>query len=110
MACKDTGQTWKYFTGLTAAILLIHVCVVETIDVPETSKFQFSHTDESQHHIQKRDADVDECVQIPPVCGPNSICNNIAGSYNCSCMSGYKATDLNLPINISNPCTGMIYS
>nr|XP_055043003.1 adhesion G protein-coupled receptor E1-like [Misgurnus anguillicaudatus] len=106
MACKDKGQTRKYFTGLTAAILLIYVCVVETIDVPETSiKFQFGHTDESQHHIQKRDADVDECVEIPEICGPNSICNNTDGSYDCSCTSGYKVTDPNLPLNISNPCT-----
>ncbi|XP_065124301.2 adhesion G protein-coupled receptor F4-like [Paramisgurnus dabryanus] len=48
--------------------------------------------------------DVNECVKIPEICGPNSICNNNDGSYNCLCMSGYNVKDLNLPINISNPC------
>uniref|UniRef100_A0A671QV55 Uncharacterized protein n=1 Tax=Sinocyclocheilus anshuiensis TaxID=1608454 RepID=A0A671QV55_9TELE len=48
--------------------------------------------------------DVNECVEISDVCGPNSICNNTVGSYNCSCMSGYNVTDPNLPINNNNPC------
>uniref|UniRef100_A0A8C2B8H7 Adhesion G protein-coupled receptor F5-like n=1 Tax=Cyprinus carpio TaxID=7962 RepID=A0A8C2B8H7_CYPCA len=39
--------------------------------------------------------DVNECVEISDVCGPNSICNNIVGSYNCSCKSGYNVTDPN---------------
>ncbi len=51
--------------------------------------------------------DVNECVEISDICGPNSICNNTVGSYNCSCMSGYNVTDPNLPINSSNPCKGM---
>ncbi len=42
--------------------------------------------------------DVNECVEISDICGPNSICNNTVGSYNCSCMSGYNVTDPNLPI------------
>ncbi len=51
--------------------------------------------------------DVDECVEIPDVCGPNSICNNTVGSHNCSCMSGYNVTDPNIPINSNNTCEGM---
>uniref|UniRef100_A0A8C2BBS1 Uncharacterized protein n=1 Tax=Cyprinus carpio TaxID=7962 RepID=A0A8C2BBS1_CYPCA len=48
--------------------------------------------------------DVNECVEISDVCGPNSICNNIVGSYNCSCKSGYNVTDPNRPINSNNTC------
>uniref|UniRef100_A0A8C1H0F1 Uncharacterized protein n=1 Tax=Cyprinus carpio carpio TaxID=630221 RepID=A0A8C1H0F1_CYPCA len=48
--------------------------------------------------------DVNECVEISDVCGPNSICNNTVGSYNCSCKSGYNVTDPNLPINSNNTC------
>uniref|UniRef100_A0A8C1G092 Adhesion G protein-coupled receptor F3b n=1 Tax=Cyprinus carpio TaxID=7962 RepID=A0A8C1G092_CYPCA len=47
---------------------------------------------------------VDECVEISDVCGPNSVCNNTVGSYNCWCMSGYNVTDPNLPINSNNTC------
>ncbi|TRY81992.1 hypothetical protein DNTS_021851, partial [Danionella cerebrum] len=49
--------------------------------------------------------DFNECLAIPPVCGPNSICNNTQGSYNCSCSDGFTATNASLPISISNPCT-----
>ncbi len=52
---------------------------------------------------------MDECVEIPDVCGPNSICNNTVGSHNCSCKSGYNVTDPNLPINSNNTCEGMIH-
>uniref|UniRef100_A0A8C1UYD8 Uncharacterized protein n=1 Tax=Cyprinus carpio TaxID=7962 RepID=A0A8C1UYD8_CYPCA len=48
--------------------------------------------------------DVDECFEIPDVCGPNSVCNNTVGSHNCSCKSGYNVTDPNLPINSNNTC------
>nr|XP_055041680.1 adhesion G protein-coupled receptor F5-like [Misgurnus anguillicaudatus] len=47
---------------------------------------------------------MNECAKIPAVCGPNSICSNTDGSYNCLCKSGYQVTDPNLPINSSNPC------
>ncbi|XP_073667577.1 adhesion G-protein coupled receptor F1-like [Paramisgurnus dabryanus] len=57
MTLQDTGQTWKYLTGLTVAILLMHVCVVKTLDFRETRiDSQFSYTDWLQHHIKKRDA------------------------------------------------------
>uniref|UniRef100_A0A671QV57 Adhesion G protein-coupled receptor F5-like n=1 Tax=Sinocyclocheilus anshuiensis TaxID=1608454 RepID=A0A671QV57_9TELE len=48
--------------------------------------------------------DVDECVEISDICGPNSICNNTVGSHNCSCTSGYNVTDTNLPINNIYEC------
>ncbi len=54
--------------------------------------------------------DVEECVEISDICGPNSICNNTVGSYNCSCKSGYNVTDQNLSINSNNTCEGMIDS
>nr|XP_055042508.1 adhesion G protein-coupled receptor F5-like isoform X1 [Misgurnus anguillicaudatus] len=50
--------------------------------------------------------DLNECDKRPEVCGPNAICNNTDGSYNCLCMSGYKVKDPNLPISSSNPCRG----
>uniref|UniRef100_A0A8C2IPL8 Adhesion G protein-coupled receptor F5-like n=1 Tax=Cyprinus carpio TaxID=7962 RepID=A0A8C2IPL8_CYPCA len=47
--------------------------------------------------------DIDECLFSPSVCGPNSICMNEIGSYNCSCLDGFTATNSNLPINV-NEC------
>ena len=32
--------------------------------------------------------DIDECVSVD--CGPNSICQNTVGSYDCLCILGYK--------------------
>ncbi|XP_065124427.2 uncharacterized protein [Paramisgurnus dabryanus] len=56
MTLQDTGQTWKFLKGLTVAILLMHVCVVKTLDFRETCiDSRFSYTDWLQHHIKKRD-------------------------------------------------------
>ena len=33
--------------------------------------------------------DIDEC-QEPNICGDNSICNNLNGSYDCKCINGYE--------------------
>ncbi|XP_049336902.1 uncharacterized protein LOC103026087 isoform X8 [Astyanax mexicanus] len=48
--------------------------------------------------------DVDECVLGTSACGPNSICSNTIGGYNCSCRTGFTVTNSSLPVNISNPC------
>uniref|UniRef100_A0A3B4BSP5 Uncharacterized protein n=1 Tax=Pygocentrus nattereri TaxID=42514 RepID=A0A3B4BSP5_PYGNA len=48
--------------------------------------------------------DVDECTEIPEVCGPNANCANTVGNYSCTCLRGYTVTDQYFPINISNPC------
>nr|XP_055041684.1 adhesion G protein-coupled receptor E1-like [Misgurnus anguillicaudatus] len=53
--------------------------------------------------------DVDECQLNPSVCGPNSNCINVDGSYNCSCLKGFNATSPNLKISINNTCTGEIW-
>ncbi|TRY82000.1 hypothetical protein DNTS_021851, partial [Danionella cerebrum] len=49
--------------------------------------------------------DIDECLAIPSVCGPNSTCTNTQGDYSCSCQSGFTVTNSSLKISISNPCT-----
>ncbi|TKC38359.1 hypothetical protein EI555_001602, partial [Monodon monoceros] len=33
--------------------------------------------------------DIDECLQDPSPCGPNSVCTNTLGSYSCGCMVGF---------------------
>lgn len=33
--------------------------------------------------------DVDECKSSSPVCDPNAICQNLVGSYHCSCKTGF---------------------
>uniref|UniRef100_A0A8B9J568 Adhesion G protein-coupled receptor F5 n=2 Tax=Astyanax mexicanus TaxID=7994 RepID=A0A8B9J568_ASTMX len=33
--------------------------------------------------------DVNECATAPSICGPNSICSNTIGGYNCSCRTGF---------------------
>uniref|UniRef100_A0A8C1XSY8 Adhesion G protein-coupled receptor F5 n=1 Tax=Cyprinus carpio TaxID=7962 RepID=A0A8C1XSY8_CYPCA len=47
--------------------------------------------------------DINECQFSPSVCGPNSTCTNQLGSYNCSCLDGFTATN---SISGSNPCNG----
>ncbi|KAK2145708.1 hypothetical protein LSH36_662g04043 [Paralvinella palmiformis] len=47
--------------------------------------------------------DIDECkIVIPPVCGTNSNCTNIDGSYVCNCSS----TDYYSPANDGKDCIG----
>lgn len=50
--------------------------------------------------------DVVECVEFPTICGPNSNCTNLIGSYNCTCNSGYRLNNLEVIASITNPCTG----
>ena len=52
--------------------------------------------------------DVNECLETPLVCGPNSVCNNTIGDYNCTCWSGYNVTDPSLKSSANNPCAGKI--
>ncbi|XP_059355275.1 adhesion G protein-coupled receptor F5-like, partial [Carassius carassius] len=47
---------------------------------------------------------INECQFIPSVCGPNSECTNQLGSYNCSCLDGFTATNSSLPISVNNTC------
>uniref|UniRef100_A0A3Q3W421 Adhesion G protein-coupled receptor E8 n=1 Tax=Mola mola TaxID=94237 RepID=A0A3Q3W421_MOLML len=51
-------------------------------------------------------SDIDECVEEPTVCGPNSNCTNLIGSYNCTCVSGYRLNNPDVIASITNPCTG----
>ena len=34
-------------------------------------------------------SDVNECRQKPGICGPNSVCRNTQGGYQCLCRPGY---------------------
>ncbi|XP_035301738.1 adhesion G protein-coupled receptor E1 isoform X2 [Cricetulus griseus] len=34
--------------------------------------------------------DIDECLQSSSPCGPNSVCKNLLGRAQCSCLSGYS--------------------
>ncbi|KAI4332646.1 hypothetical protein L6164_017538 [Bauhinia variegata] len=44
--------------------------------------------------------DKDECVETKP-CSPNGICNNLIGSYECSCPDGYEGDGRNNGIGCS---------
>ena len=33
--------------------------------------------------------DINECLDIKDICGPNAYCNNTIGNYTCICGSGY---------------------
>uniref|UniRef100_A0A8C1GCL1 Uncharacterized protein n=1 Tax=Cyprinus carpio TaxID=7962 RepID=A0A8C1GCL1_CYPCA len=54
--------------------------------------------------------DINECMFSPSVCGPNANCSNEKGSYNCSCLDGFTASNSSLIIDvdecfeISNVC------
>ena len=37
--------------------------------------------------------DINECEEIPPVCGASSTCTNTDGSYTCTCVTGFEMVD-----------------
>lgn len=37
--------------------------------------------------------DIDECVEKPFICGPNSTCTNSQGSYKCACDAGFQSSN-----------------
>uniref|UniRef100_A0A3P8XEQ1 Adhesion G protein-coupled receptor E8 n=1 Tax=Esox lucius TaxID=8010 RepID=A0A3P8XEQ1_ESOLU len=54
--------------------------------------------------------DIDECLNST-ICGPNSVCNNTPGSYNCSCLIGFTPQNSNAQQpSKTNPCIGTILS
>ncbi|KTF90977.1 hypothetical protein cypCar_00046449 [Cyprinus carpio] len=78
MACQDTGQILKHIVRIVIAILLIHECVVETFDFPETSKdLEFSYIDGQLNHRSPRN------IGLTAVCQPNVT------KYQCVCEDGY---------------------
>ncbi|XP_069051988.1 adhesion G protein-coupled receptor E5 isoform X2 [Lepisosteus oculatus] len=36
--------------------------------------------------------DINECRENTMICGPNATCSNTIGSYNCTCIKGYKTS------------------
>ncbi|XP_057208580.1 adhesion G protein-coupled receptor F5-like isoform X1 [Triplophysa rosa] len=54
MSRKNTEQILKCILGLTVAILIFHMCDVES---NESLSLQFSYTDEAQHHIRQKRED-----------------------------------------------------
>ena len=38
-------------------------------------------------------SDLNECDNTPELCRENSVCDNIDGSYTCSCVEGYFQTE-----------------
>lgn len=39
-------------------------------------------------------SDIDECSLVTSPCGPNALCNNTAGSFECTCQPGYTGDAL----------------
>ncbi|XP_060753276.1 adhesion G protein-coupled receptor E1 isoform X5 [Tachysurus vachellii] len=37
--------------------------------------------------------DINECTENKSICGPNAVCDNIPGSYQCSCATGFVASN-----------------
>ena len=51
--------------------------------------------------------DIDECVENPTICGPNSTsCRNRTGSYQCGCQPGYEAPTSGGSCTDINECLG----
>lgn len=42
---------------------------------------------------EKCNVDIDECTTDPFICGSNQICQNLEGSYSCSCGDGFAFVD-----------------
>lgn len=34
-------------------------------------------------------ADIDECAETPGICGINTVCTNVPGTFFCSCPDGF---------------------
>eukprot|EP00057_Strongylocentrotus_purpuratus_P011936 XP_011666410.1 PREDICTED: latent-transforming growth factor beta-binding protein 4-like [Strongylocentrotus purpuratus] len=51
-------------------------------------------------------ADINECDNIPNPCG-NGTCNNIDGTYGCTCDSGFEANDSGTACDDVNECAGV---
>uniref|UniRef100_A0A3Q2QMJ9 Adhesion G protein-coupled receptor E1 n=1 Tax=Fundulus heteroclitus TaxID=8078 RepID=A0A3Q2QMJ9_FUNHE len=45
--------------------------------------------------LQGQCIDVNECLENTSNCGPHATCENLIGSYECICQSGYKKTSTN---------------
>lgn len=55
--------------------------------------------------------DIDECADHElNICGANCNCTNSIGSYNCTCLPGYRVDNPHVIASIANPCNGMCYS
>ncbi|KAJ3600873.1 hypothetical protein NHX12_031847 [Muraenolepis orangiensis] len=48
--------------------------------------------------------DIDECTVTPTICGPDSICDNDIGIYNCSCQPGFNDTNPAGKLGVSHNC------
>uniref|UniRef100_A0A3P8SEB0 Adhesion G protein-coupled receptor E8 n=1 Tax=Amphiprion percula TaxID=161767 RepID=A0A3P8SEB0_AMPPE len=51
-------------------------------------------------------SDIDECFNST-VCGPDSICTNTPGAYECACEIGYEPTDPEQDPSETNICLGI---
>ncbi|XP_062615400.1 fibrillin-1-like [Saccostrea cucullata] len=50
------------------------------------------------------DEDIFECTERPERCGPNAVCTELPGHFNCSCLEGYQMMPNSLCENI-NECS-----
>ncbi|XP_062372371.1 complement component C1q receptor-like isoform X2 [Sardina pilchardus] len=48
--------------------------------------------------------DTDECARDSSLCGPNAVCTNTKGSFNCACNQGYQKPPGVTITNATNPC------
>lgn len=58
--------------------------------------------------------DFNECVEIPGVCGDNSVCTNEYGDYSCACQTDSSDCDVSLGCEVrhaayANTCATAIY-
>lgn len=57
------------------------------------SLYFFEQCSTSTHHglvcFGSLSADIDECVETPGICGRNTVCTNIPGTFFCSCPDGF---------------------
>ena len=57
-------------------------------------------------------ADVDECLKVP--CLHDGVCNNLDGSYNCSCQEGWSGdncqTGSQIPPSYHDICTIILFA
>ncbi|KAF4073669.1 hypothetical protein AMELA_G00246080 [Ameiurus melas] len=49
--------------------------------------------------------DINECLELNNICGPNAQCRNSIGSYNCTCLPGFVASNGQERFNASQNVT-----
>ncbi|KAM6957184.1 adhesion G protein-coupled receptor E5-like [Aplochiton taeniatus] len=55
-------------------------------------------------YIGLQHGDIEECITIDTICGPDANCTNTIGDYYCICNEGYRVDNPAVIASVQNPC------